>query len=485
MKRIELRQVDTNEWEIPRTGAMRVAARLFANERMAGELVEESETPGAWSSLAQLRNVAALPGIRGEAVALPDVHPGYGFPIGGVAAFDLREGVVVVGGVGFDINCGVRLLSTPLFRDDVAGEVELADALFAAIPAGLGSGGRLHLGIQEIDQLLVQGAGFAVERGFGTASDLQFTESTGCVPGADPAAVSLRAKQRQFRQVGTLGAGNHYVELQVVDRVYDIEAARVYGLEAEQIVVAIHSGSRALGHQIGQDALREMGEATGTYGLPIPEAELACAPIRSPEGRRYLAAIACGANCAFANRQVIGHLVREALGEYFAVRKPEIRTVYDIGHNFARIERHEIDGHDSRDVLVHRKGSTRAFGANAVDSPAAYQAVGHPTIVGGTMGTASFVMRATEKGIRRTFASGIHGAGRRLSRKKAAKRFWGETTREELRGLGILVRGHNVRGLAEEAPLAYKDIDEVVSVAIDAGISRPVAKLRPLIVIKG
>ena len=253
----------------------------------------------------------------------------------------------------------------------------------------------------------------------------------------------------------------------------------------EQVVVAIHSGSRALGHQIGQDSLREMAEATEKFGLPVLEKELACAPIGSPEGKRYLAAIACGANCAFANRQVIGHLVRERLCGYYSIRGSEIRTVYDIGHNFARIENHDIDGMGKRDVLVHRKGSTRAFGPNAPDTPAAYREVGHPTIVGGTMGTASYVMRATEKGGKRTFASGIHGAGRRLSRKKAAKRFWGEKMQQELESRGIIVRGHSMHGLAEEAPLAYKDIDEVVAAAIDAGIARSVARLRPLIVIKG
>ena len=452
---------------------------------MAAELIEEAGTPNVWSSLVQLRNVASMPGICGAAVALPDIHPGYGFPIGGVAAFDIREGVVVVGGVGFDINCGVRLMVTPLCRKDVAGRADLADKLYRRIPAGLGSKGRLRLGIEEIDRLLRDGAGFAVERGFGTESDLEFTETHGRLPGADPEAVSLRAKQRQFQQVGTLGAGNHYVELQVVDRVDDVEAARTYGIEKDQIVVSIHTGSRALGHQIGQDALREMEEAAEKFGLPIPERELACAPIQSEEGRRYLSAIACGANCAFANRQVIGHLVREALGEHYGIRSSEIRTVYDIGHNFARIESHRIDGNEPTAVLVHRKGSTRAFGEHAPDAPRAYQSVGHPTFVGGTMGTASYVMRATEKGVRRTFASGIHGAGRRLSRKKAAKRFWGEKTREELDGLGILVRGHSMRGLAEEAPLAYKDVDDVVSTATDAGISRSVARLRPLVVIKG
>ncbi|MBN1858990.1 RtcB family protein [Candidatus Bipolaricaulota bacterium] len=485
MRRIDVRKVDVNEWEIPRTGEMRVPGRLYATERMVAELIEETETPSAWSALAQLCSVAALPGIQGTAIALPDVHPGYGFPIGGVAAFDLSDGVVVVGGVGFDINCGVRLLSTPLSRKDVAGQVKLADRLFEKIPAGLGSRGRLRLRIEEIDQLLSDGACFVVGRGFGTASDLEFTESHGRLPGADPAAVSLRAKQRQFQQVGTLGSGNHYVELQVVESLLDPEAAKAYGLEREQIVVAIHSGSRALGHQIGQDSLREMEEAASRFGLPILDKELACAPIGSPEGRRYLAAIACGANCAFANRQVIADLVRQALCDHYTMRRSEIRTVYDIGHNFARIENHVIDGVGKKDVLVHRKGSTRAFGPDAPDVPSAYREVGHPTIVGGTMGTASYVMRATEKGIERTIASGIHGAGRRLSRKKAAKRFWGEKTQQDLEGLGILVRGHSARGLAEEAPLAYKDIDEVVSASIDAGITRPVARLRPLIVIKG
>jgi len=485
MESMQVQKIGKNEWQIAQTGRMRVPARFYATEAMTADLIEEAQTPGAWSSLVQLCNVASLPGICGAAIALPDVHPGYGFPIGGVAAFDAKDGVVVVGGIGFDINCGVRLLATPLSREDVAGSVKLADALFAQIPAGLGSKGRLQLSIEEIDHLLRDGARFVVEREFGTGRDLEFTESGGRLPGADPATVSLRAKQRQFQQVGTLGAGNHYAELQVVESVQDREAADAYGIEEGQVVVAIHSGSRALGHQIGQDSLREMEAAADTFQLPIIERELACAPIGSPEGQRYLSAIACGGNCAFANRQVIGHLAREALCEYFGLRSDEIRTVYDIGHNFARMEDHPIEGGECRRVLVHRKGSTRAFGADAAEVPEAYRWVGHPTFVGGTMGTASYVMRATEEGIKRTFASGIHGAGRRLSRKKAAKRFWGERTRKELEESGVIVRGHSLRGLAEEAPGAYKDIDEVVSAAVDAGISRRVARLRPLIVIKG
>ena len=485
MESMQVQSIGKNEWQIEQTGRMRVPARFYATEAMAADLVEEAQTPGAWSSLAQLCNVASLPGICGAAIALPDVHPGYGFPIGGVAAFDAKDGVVVVGGVGFDINCGVRLLSTPLSRQDVAGSAKLADELFAWIPAGLGSKGRLRLGIEDIDHLLRNGARFAIERGFGMGRDLEFTESRGELPGADPGTVSLRAKQRQFQQVGTLGAGNHYAELQVVESVQDREAAHAYGIEEGQVVVAIHSGSRALGHQIGQDALREMEEAAGRLRLPVVERELACAPIASPEGRRYLSAIACGANCAFANRQVLGHLTREVLCGHYGLRSDEIRTVYDIGHNFARMEEHPIGDGERRRVLVHRKGSTRAFGAGASEGPEAYRPVGHPTFVGGTMGTASWVLRATEEGVQRTFASGIHGAGRRLSRKKAAKRFWGERTREELETAGVIVRGHSLRGLAEEAPGAYKDIDEVVSAVVDAGIGRAVARLRPLIVIKG
>jgi len=482
---LKLERIGPSEWSLPRTGAMRVPGRVYAAPETIAQLEEDVRNQVAWNALEQIKNVAALPGIVDAALALPDVHPGYGFPIGGVGAFDLDEGVVVVGGVGFDINCGVRLLASSLGRADIDDRIDrLGEQLYRTVPAGLGEEGKLRLSMGEIDRLLREGAGYVVARGFGFPEDLTYIEESGCVPGADPSAVSSRAKQRQFRQVGTLGSGNHYLEIQEVEAVLDAEAADVYGLRVGQIVVSIHTGSRALGHQIGQDYLKDMSAASGKYGIPIPERELVCAPIRSPEGARYLGAVACGTNCAFANRQVIAHLVRDAFVDVLSLPANEIRTVYDIGHNNVKVETHTVDGAPRR-LLVHRKGSTRAFGPGREEAPEAYRAVGHPILVGGTMGTASYVLRGTQRGMDVVFGSGIHGAGRALSRKKAAKRFWGETVVSDLARAGIRVWAHSARGVAEEAPGAYKDVERVVGAAVDAGINRAVARLRPLTVLKG
>lgn len=480
---LRLERVGPGEWLLPRSGGMRVPGLVFADEEMARGL-EGEDAGGGWSALRQLHNMACLPGIVGHVLALPDVHPGYGFPIGGVGAFDPADGVVVVGGVGFDINCGVRMLATPLGVESVSDLERLADALFARVPAGLGSTGSLRLSPTEINEVLADGAAAVVGRGLGLPEDLEFIEEGGCVPGADPQTVSDRAKQRQFRQVGTLGSGNHYLEVQRVDRIFDAAAASAYGLEERQIVVSIHTGSRALGHQIGQDYLKVMEAAGRRHGVVPAEREMACAPIASSEGRRYLAAVACGANCAFANRQVLAHLVREVLGELFELRPAAVRTVYDIGHNLVKRERHVV-GAVERELLVHRKGSTRAFGPGRAEAPPAYRAVGHPTFVGGSMGTSSVVMRGTPVGMAKAFGSGIHGAGRALSRKKAAKRYWGEAVASSMREAGILLRAHSLRGVAEEAPGAYKDVDAVVDATEISGINRRVVRLRPLVVIKG
>jgi len=480
-----LERVSLSEWLLPREGPMRVPGRIFADETTISQLEEDERNRVEWSALRQVRNVATLPGIVGAALALPDVHPGYGFPIGGVGAFDPEEGVVVVGGVGFDINCGVRLLGTPLRWPAIQSWIDrLGEQLFRTVPAGLGAQGELRLSIAEIDHLLAQGARYVIDRGFGTADDLAHIEENGCIEDADPETVSMRAKQRQFRQVGTLGSGNHYLEIQVVEELLDPEAARLYGLSENQVVVSIHTGSRALGHQIGQDYLKEMTAASRKYGIPVPERELVCAPIRSPEGRQYLSAVACGVNCAFANRQVIAHLARSVLVNVAGCASEEVRTIYDIGHNNVKLETHSIEG-VSRPLLVHRKGSTRAFGPGRVESPNSYRPVGHPVLVGGTMGTSSYVMRGTDVGMATTFGSAIHGAGRALSRKKAAKRFWGETVVSDLAAAGIQIWAHSKQGIAEEAPNAYKDIDCVVRAATDAGIARVVARLRPIAGIKG
>jgi tRNA-splicing ligase RtcB len=458
---------------------------IFADQETVDQLMQDEANGVEWSALKQVCNVAGLPGIVNAAIALPDIHPGYGFPIGGVGAFDATTGVAVVGGVGFDINCGVRMLSTPLLRSAIEPLLQsLGESLFRSIPAGLGAEGNLRMAVADLNDLLRLGSAYLVDRGFGTPEDLEFTEENGCMPNADPTAVSERAKHRQFRQVGTLGSGNHYLEIQVVEEILDPEAAEAYGLFQDQIVVSIHTGSRALGHQIGQDYLKEMALASAKYGFNLPERELVCAPIDSEEGQRYLSAVACGANCAFANRHMIAHLIRESLQNVIGLKASDIRTVYDIGHNNAKFETHTVDG-CARRLLVHRKGSTRAFGPGRDEAPAAYRAVGHPILVGGTMGTASYVLKGTDAGMAKTFGSGIHGAGRALSRKKAAKKYWGETVKSDLAGQGIMLWTHSLRGVAEEAPGAYKDIEQVVRASSASGITQSVARLRPLAVIKG
>ncbi len=482
---LELERIGPGEWHLPADAEMCVPGAVFADRDTVEQLGRDEAGGAQWSALRQLRHVAMLPGIVGRAIALADVHPGYGFPIGGIGAFDPADGVVVVGGVGFDINCGVRMLATPLMRQDVAPLLErLGKRLFEAIPAGLGAEGAYRLTVAELDQVLISGAEYMVDAGYGVSEDLECIEEGGRMTAADPATVSQRAKQRQFRQIGTLGSGNHYLEVQVVEAVLDRTAADAYGLAEGQVVVSIHTGSRALGHQIGQDYLKIMAAAAARYGLEVPERELVCAPIDSTDGRNYLAAVACGANCAFANRQMIAHLVRSIFHEVTSLGMSDIRTLYDIGHNNAKFESHTVDG-ISRQLLVHRKGSTRAFALGAGEAPNAYRAVGHPILVGGTMGTSSYVLRGTEVGMRKTFGSGIHGAGRALSRKKAAKKFWGETVQTELESQGIQLWAHSPRGIAEEAPGAYKDIEQVVRASTESGISCSVAKLRPLAVVKG
>jgi tRNA-splicing ligase RtcB (3'-phosphate/5'-hydroxy nucleic acid ligase) len=480
-----LEQLGDVEWLLPAHDGMRVPGRIYADRVTMEQLRRETSDESQWSALRQVKYVACMPGIVSAALALPDVHPGYGFPIGGVGAFDLDEGVAVVGGVGFDINCGVRVLRTPLGRAQVAADVERIGAdLFRTVPAGLGSSGSLRLTVDEIDRLLEAGAAYVVERGYGLAEDLEYTEEGGRIDGADPAAVSVLAKQREFKQVGTLGSGNHYLELQFVERVLDPIAAAAYGLREEQVLVAIHTGSRALGHQIGQDYLKELGAASARYRIAIPDQEMVCAPIRSPEGARYLAAVAAGSNCAFANRQVIAHLVRTSLARTCGLAPKDVPTMYDIGHNNAKFEDHSVDGKRRR-LLVHRKGATRAFGPGREEAPPAYRGVGHPIFVGGTMGTASYILRGTELGMEKAFGSGIHGAGRALSRKKAAKKYWGEDVMASLRASGTRVWAHDARGVAEEAPGAYKDVEGVVAAAAASGLNRAVARLRPLAVIKG
>ncbi len=464
-------------WELPATGRMRVPGVIFASK----ELVQEMDDKVA----EQVANVASLPGIVDASYAMPDAHWGYGFPIGGVAAFDADEGgVVSAGGVGFDISCGVRTLHTGLKEADLrAVQKPLADLLFARIPAGVGSTGALHLSAAEMDAMLRGGARWAVKAGYGSEADLTHIEEHGCVTGADPAAVSDMAKKRQRDEMGTLGSGNHYLEVQVMDEVFDAVAARAYGLAVGDVVVSIHCGSRGLGHQIGTDFLREMVIAASQAGIALPDRELACAPIKSALGQRYLGAMRAGINCALANRQILTHLAREA----FAALLPGARLplLYDVSHNTCKEETHtSADGHKRR-LFVHRKGATRAFGPGHAELPPAFGKVGQPVLIGGSMGTASWILAGAAGAEERAFGSACHGAGRAMSRNAALRRWHGRDVVDELAAKGILIRSPSFRGVAEEAPLAYKDVAEVVETADRAGLARRVARLRPLICIKG
>ena len=484
MARVKVRQVDDYLWEIPKEDAMLVPGLIYADRESIEFLLEESKSK-QWDALLQVRNVACLPGIQKASLAMADIHPGYGFPIGGVGAFDTEKGVVTIAGVGFDINCGVRTMTIDLPIEEVERKKEeIANALFRNVPAGLGSTGLLKLSLDEIDEVLERGAEFSLERGYGIPGDLEYVEENGRVEGADPSAVSVQAKKRQLKQVGTLGSGNHYLEVQYVDRVYDEKTAKAFGLPKNKIAVSIHTGSRALGHQIGTDYLKVLKRASEKYKIPIREAELVAAPIESPEGKQYISAVQAGINCAFANRQAISGLVRKAFKTVFSLRDKDIRTMYEVGHNNLKFEKHEING-VLRKLLVHRKGATRAFGAGRSEVPESYREVGQPVIVGGTMGTASYILVGTERGMCETFGSAVHGAGRRKSRKQALREYRGDNVIDELGQRGILIKVHSRKGAAEEAPGAYKDVDSVVSIMEGAGVNSRVVRLKPLVCIKG
>ncbi|MBI5599373.1 MAG: RtcB family protein [Deltaproteobacteria bacterium] len=485
---IELKKITDSVWEIPKTGDMLVPGRIYADEDSVKGLLrdyEDKKTGGFTPALKQVANVACLPGIEKASLAMADIHPGYGFAIGGVGAFDMARGVISVAGVGFDINCGVRVLKTPLHRNDVEPLKEtIANQLFRDVPAGVGSTGEIKLKEAEIDELLVKGSAFVVDRGYGFADDLEYTEERGAVADARPENVSHRAKERQFRQVGTLGSGNHYLEVQWVEEVYDQAAATAYGIEKDQILIAIHCGSRALGHQIGTDYLKTLEEASRKYSIPIRDRELVCAPINSDEGRRYLSAVNCGINCAFANRQAISHLARLAFARVTGIKPVDIRLLYDVAHNTCKIETHTVDGKNKK-LLVHRKGATRAFGPGRDEVPEAFRAAGQPLLVGGTMGTASYILRGTEKGMEDCFGSAVHGAGRALSRMQAKRQWRGSDIIAELREKGIIIKTRNKSDVAEEAPGAYKDVDSVVGIMHNSGVNHRVARLRPLVCVKG
>ncbi len=472
-----LERRDEHTWVIPPTGAMRVPAILYASEALVREMDEKV--------FEQAANVATLPGIVQAAYAMPDAHWGYGFPIGGVAAFDAEEGgVVSAGGVGFDISCGVRTLTTGLTRADVEPAKEaLADMLYAKVPAGVGSTGRIRLDAKEMDAMLRGGAQWAVERGWGRPEDLERIEERGRMSGARPECVSERAKQRQRDEMGTLGSGNHYLEVQEVAEIYDPAVAAAFGLHEGEIVVSIHCGSRGLGHQIGTDYLRRMLEAARAHGIALPDRELACAPIRSTVGQEYLGAMRAAINCALANRQIITHLAREAFAAVFP--GVDLRLVYDVSHNTCKEELHRTVEGGERRLYVHRKGATRAFGPGHPDLPEAYREVGQPVLIGGSMGTCSYVLVGTRESEALAFSSACHGAGRAMSRKQATKRWRGRELVEELARRGIVIRSPSMRGVAEEAPGAYKDVSAVVEAAHAAGLARKVAKLVPIVCIKG
>jgi tRNA-splicing ligase RtcB len=479
-KRPELVKTGKNIWEIPKRGDMLVPGRLYVSKETVEQLLSEAPKK-EWDALKQIENVACLPGIQKASLAMSDVHPGYGFPIGGVGAFDVETGIISVAGVGFDCNCGVRTLSTPLDKAGVEPHKrKLIDEIFRAVPAGLGSTGEVRLDERGIDRVLVEGARFAVGKGYGFQRDLEFTEENGCVEGADPKAVSRKAKQRQFKQVGTLGSGNHYLEVQYVDEIYDHEAARAYGLHEGQILVSIHCGSRALGHQIGTDYLLTMEAASKKYDIPIRERELVCAPFKSPEGQAYFSAVKAAMNCAFANRQILAHLVRGCFKKVLGTSPEDMKTLYDIGHNTCKMETH-----DGVKLVVHRKGATRAFGPGNREIPEAYRSVGQPVLVGGTMGTSSYILKGTQRGMEETFGSACHGAGRVMSRQQAKRKWVGRELVKEMESRGILLRGHSLAGVAEEAPGAYKEVSGVVEVMHDTGIALRVVRTRPLACVKG
>ncbi|TNJ39237.1 RtcB family protein [Chlorobaculum thiosulfatiphilum] len=465
MERSSIRQISGWLWEIPRSyrSDMRVPARFYASEAMLDQILADR-------SLEQLVNVAALPGIVGFALAMPDIHEGYGFPIGGVAAFDLDLGVISPGGIGYDINCGVRLLATNETFESVREKIpDLAKEIYRQAPSGVGHGNRITFSSAQIDSVLRGGAPRMVELGYGEPEDLGHIESGGVLDVADPSKVSQQAKQRGHDQLGTLGAGNHFVEIDRIDAIYDRDAAGRMGLFEGQIVIQLHTGSRGLGHQIATDSIRIMNRAMPAYGIIVPDRELCCAPFRSPEGQEYFSAMSAGANFAWANRQLITWEIRQAWKSVMA--GDPLRVVYDVAHNIAKVETHEIDG-QRRQLLVHRKGATRAF-------------VGQPVIIPGSMGTASFVLEGQAASMRESFGSSCHGAGRRMSRTKAKQMVQGSQLRRELEAMGVSVQAGSMQSLAEEAPAAYKDIGEVVGAVVSAGIARKVARLVPVGVMKG
>ncbi len=470
-----LQQLHPYLWMLPKAAdEKRAEVLLYGSQPLLASMDDKV--------LQQIANVAALPGLVGAAMTMPDAHWGYGFPIGGVAAFDATQGgIISAGGVGFDISCGIRCLRSNLNLHDAAPLLsQLADKLFATIPAGVGEEGNIHLNPQQLDQVLHGGAQWAVKQGYGNSADLEYVEENGRVAGAVPENVSEFAKKRQRGEMGTLGSGNHYLEVQVVEHIFDSVVAQAFGLYEGQLIISIHCGSRGLGHQIGTDYLVMLAKAVSHLGIRLPDRELACAPIRSPEGQQYLGAMNAGINCALANRQILTHLTRETFAEVYP--HATLETLFDVSHNTCKEETHVVDG-KTRLLHVHRKGATRAFAPGHPRLPERYRAVGQPVIIGGSMGTGSYILTGTSTN--QAFASTSHGAGRALSRNQALKRWDGRSLINELLQQGILIRTRSMRGAAEEAPGAYKDVDQVAEVTEQAGLARRVAFLRPKVCIKG
>ncbi len=488
----DLIRINDYEWEIPRSFRqdMRVPVRLFSTRKLLEQIMDDK-------SLEQAVNSATLQGLVGQVVVMPDMHQGYGFPIGGVAATRYPEtgkskktsqaGVISPGGIGYDINCGVRLLTSSIALDEIHSHLEdLANTINQYCPSGVGEKGEMRLSDSELDRVCREGSRWALKAGFATPTDLARTEENGCLDGADPSRVSARARERGKPQLGSLGAGNHFIEVDLIEQVFDPQAAHAMGLNEGFLAVQIHCGSRGFGHQICSDYVAEFQSAIRRYDIKIPDRELVCAPLDSSEGQNYLAAMRCAANYAFANRQVLAHNIRRAFEDVLAgkVSNWHLQQVYDLAHNIGKIETHLVDGKPVK-VCVHRKGATRAFGPGAPGLPPEYQAIGQPVLVPGSMGTASWVLAGTQTSMERSFGSCCHGAGRVMSRQKAKKSLRGERLRHELETGGIIIRAGSMAGLAEEAPAAYKDVDAVVETVVGAKIARKVARLRPVIVIKG
>ncbi|MCG7844590.1 MAG: RtcB family protein [Methanomassiliicoccales archaeon] len=477
-----LEKVDDFRWKIPRSykECMNGDAIIFADDKMIKTIISDN-------SPEQAANVACLPGLVGRSMAMPDIHWGYGFPIGGVAALDADEGVISPGGIGFDINCGVRLITTNLRTADVLPHVkELVNIMFHNVPAGVGSRGVVDVAANQIDRILEEGAEWAVKEGYGWTDDLVRTEENGRMKNADASKVSSKAKQRGVPQVGSLGSGNHFLEIDKVEKIFDPVAAKTFGLEEGQITVSIHCGSRGCGHQIATDYLQVMERSVKDRGIKLPDRQLACAPVKSREGMDYHAAMACGANYAWANRQMIMHWVRQSFEKVFerSAEDMEMNLVYDVAHNIAKVEEHVTDGKRQK-VYVHRKGATRAFPKDHPEVPQIYRSVGQPVLIPGDMGVGSYVLVGTEKAMQESFGSTCHGAGRIMSREAAIRNYTVKAITAEMESKGIYLKGSTRDGIQEEAPGAYKDIDDVIRVVVGAGLSKPVAKLTPLGVMKG